>query len=167
MIDHLSLPVSDVDATCRTWTKALAPLGYSVLMRFTKEQIPQLPFAQSVGLGASGKPDIWLRPARHAVDGTHVAVVAKDRKTVDAFHKAALAAGMTDDGAPGLREHYHPNYYGAFVRDADGHSLEVVCHSPVAVAKAVVKVAPRKGVAKKKPAAKKTIGKKTIGQKKR
>ncbi|MDP2274712.1 MAG: VOC family protein [Archangium sp.] len=144
MIDHLSLPVSDVDATCRTWAKALAPLGYSVLRRFTREQLPQLPYAQLAALGTKGKPDLWLRPAQQKVDYNHVAFVAQTRAEVDAFHKAALEAGMTDDGAPGLRQHYHPNYYGAFVRDADGHSLEVVCHAAVSV---------KKVVAKKKPAA--------------
>jgi catechol 2,3-dioxygenase-like lactoylglutathione lyase family enzyme len=163
MIDHLSLPVSDVNATARAYTQALAPLGYSVLMSFTREQIPQLPHAASVGLGAKGKPDLWLRPSRHQIDGTHIAFAANDRKTVDAFHAAALAAGMTDDGLPGVRQHYHPNYYGAFVKDADGHSLEVVCHSPAVVkaATSAKKSAPAKkkvsAPAKKKakPAAKK------------
>ena len=157
MIDHVSLPVSDVDATSRAYCAALAPLGYSQLMAFTREQIPQLPYAKTAGLGANGKADIWLRPARHAIDYNHVAVLAKTREQVDAFHAAALAAGMKDDGGPGLRQHYHPTYYGAFVRDADGHSLEVVCHAAppakVAVAK---KAAPKKASTKKaKPAGKK------------
>jgi catechol 2,3-dioxygenase-like lactoylglutathione lyase family enzyme len=156
MIDHLSLPVSDVNATARAYAQALAPLGYSVVMSFTREQIPQLPHAASVGLGAKGKPDLWLRPARYQIDGTHLALLAPDRKTVDAFHAAALAAGMTDDGLPGVRQHYHPNYYGAFVKDADGHSLEVVCHSPVVVRTAkAAKAAKVKAPAKKKVAAKK------------
>lgn len=152
MIDHLSLPVSDVDATCRSWTKALAPLGYSVLMRFTKEQVPQLPYALTAGLGTKGKPDLWLRPAQQKVDYNHVAFVAQTRGEVDAFHKAALAAGMTDDGKPGLRQHYHPNYYGAFVRDADGHSLEVVCHAAVkpTAKKVAKKIVAQKVVARKK-----------------
>ena len=135
MIDHLSLPVSDVDATARAYSRALAPLGYSVLMAFTREQIPQLPYAKTAGLGTKGKPDLWLRPAQGPIDYNHVALVTDQRKLVDAFHAAALAAGMKDDGVPGLRQHYHPTYYAAFVRDADGHSLEVVCHAPPAAAK--------------------------------
>lgn len=152
MIDHLSLPVSDVEASARLYAQALAPLGYSVVMSVSREQIPQLPFSQTVGLGAKGKPDLWLRPARHAIDATHVAERAERRKDVDAFHAAALAAGLLDDGAPGVRAHYHRNYYAAFVRDADGHSLEVVCHAaPPAPAKKKARAPARKA----KPAVKK------------
>jgi catechol 2,3-dioxygenase-like lactoylglutathione lyase family enzyme len=149
MIDHLSLPVSDVEATTRVYAAALKPIGYAVVMDFTREQVPQLPFSQTTGLGAKGKPDLWLRPARHAVDGTHVALRVEHRKDVDAFPAAAIAAGLKDDGGPGVRAHYHPHYYAAFVRDADGHSLEVVCHAPPPA---------------KKPASKK---KKVVGKKKR
>ena len=60
----------------------------------------------------------------------HVAIVAKDRATVDAFYRAAIAAGGRDNGPPGIRAHYHPNYYGAFVLDPDGHNIEAVCHKP-------------------------------------
>lgn len=164
MIDHLSLPVSDVDATSRAYSAALAPLGYSQLMSFTREQVPQLPYAKTAGLGAKGKPDIWLRPAKHAIDYTHVAVVASTREQVDAFHAAALAVGMKDDGGPGLRQHYHPTYYAAFVRDADGHSLEVVCHAPPAA-----KLAPKKSVSAKKVAAMKAPARKAkpAGKKRR
>lgn len=160
MIDHLSLPVSDVHATARAYTQALAPLGYSVLRSFTREQVPQLPHAASVGLGAKGKPDLWLRPARYQIDGTHLALLAPDRKTVDEFHAAALAAGMADDGLPGVRQHYHPHYYGAFVKDADGHSLEVVCHSPVHA-----KAAKTSTPSKKKAAAKKSVAPKKAAKK--
>lgn len=153
MIDHLSLPVSDVDATARAYSLALAPVGYSVLRRFTREQIPQLPYAVTVGMGAKQKPDLWLRPASATIDYNHVAIVAANRGEVDAFHAAALAAGMKDDGGPGPRQHYHPNYYGAFVRDADGHSLEVVCHAAPAPAKAkpakLAKLAKKKAIAPK------------------
>jgi catechol 2,3-dioxygenase-like lactoylglutathione lyase family enzyme len=151
MIDHLTLPVSDVDATTRAYARALEPVGYSVQMSLSHQQIPTLPYPKMVGLGARGKPDLWLRPARGAVDGTHVAIAAAHRSEVDAFHAAALAAGMKDDGGPGPRQHYHPNYYGAFVRDADGHSLEVVCHAPPPKPKAAKKPsAPKKSPAKKK-----------------
>jgi catechol 2,3-dioxygenase-like lactoylglutathione lyase family enzyme len=175
MIDHLSLPVTDVDATSRAWCAALAPLGYSQLMAFTQEQIPQLPYAKTVGLGAKGKPDLWLRPARGTIDYNHVAIVATTREQVDAFHAAALGVGMKDDGAPGLRQHYHPTYYGAFVRDADGHSLEVVCHAAPLAKKAVAskKVAAKAVVSKKvaapakKTSAKKAPAKKPAGKKRK
>lgn len=136
MIDHLSLPVSDVDVSTRVFAQALKPLGFSALMSFTREQVPQLPYLKMTGLGPPGKPELWLRTARGPIDGVHVAFTVAQRKDVDAFHAAALTAGLTDDGGPGVREHYHRNYYAAFVKDADGHSLEVVCHAPpVAVAK--------------------------------
>jgi catechol 2,3-dioxygenase-like lactoylglutathione lyase family enzyme len=154
MIDHLSLPVSDVEATARTYAQALAPLGYSLVMSITREQIPQLPFKQMAGLGAKGKPDLWLRTARTTVDATHIALRAEHRKDVEAFHVAALAAGLIDDGGPGVRAHYHRNYYAAFVRDLDGHSLEVVCHAPPPV-KVKAKKQKKAPASKPKPAAKK------------
>lgn len=160
MIDHLSLPVSDVDVTTRVYSEALKPLGYAALMSFTREQVPQLPYLKMTGLGAPGKPDLWLRTARGPVDGTHVAFAAKDRKTVDAFHAAALAAGLTDDGGPGVREHYHRNYYAAFVKDSDGHSLEAVCHAAPTAKKAPAKKLSAKRAAPKKSPAKKAKAKK-------
>ena len=152
MIDHLSLPVSDVDVSTRVFARALAPLGFSALMSFTREQVPQLPYLKMTGLGPAGKPELWLRTARGPIDGMHVAFTVSQRKDVDAFHAAALAAGLTDDGGPGVREHCHRNYYAAFVKDADGHSLEVVCHAPPVAKK---KTAPAKKVAAKKATPKK------------
>ncbi len=119
MIDHLGFAVKDLAASKVFYVGALAPLGYGVIMEF-----PGV-----VGLGANGKPDFWLsqgEPTR----GLHVAFASADRKTVDAFHAAAIAAGGKDNGKPGLRPHYHPNYYGAFVFDPDGHNIEAVCHAP-------------------------------------
>lgn len=130
MIDHLTLLVSDFQRSLAFYRAALAPLGYEVIMHLTREQIPGLPFAEGAGMGAQGKPDFWLRPADGPVAPTHVAFAAPDRATVDAFHAAALAAGGTDHGAPGLRPEYHPNYYGAFVLDPDGYNVEAVCHTP-------------------------------------
>ena len=100
-----------------------------MLRDLNQREIPQPPVAHFVGLGAAQKPDLWLRPARGPIDGLHIALGVGDRRLVDAFHAAALAAGLQDDGAPGVRAHYHANYYGAFVRDSDGHSFEVVCHA--------------------------------------
>ena len=84
----------------------------------------------AAGFGADGKPDFWIGGEGGLDKPLHVAILAKDRATVDAFYKDALAAGGRDNGAPGIRAHYHPNYYGAFVLDPDGHNVEAVCHAP-------------------------------------
>jgi catechol 2,3-dioxygenase-like lactoylglutathione lyase family enzyme len=119
MIDHVSANVRDVDSAKRFYEQALKPLGYSLMMEF-----PGV-----AGFGKDGKPDFWISTSE-APSPTHVAILAPDRATVDAFHAAALAAGGKDNGAPGLREHYHPTYYGAYVHDADGNNVEAVCHNP-------------------------------------
>ena len=118
MIDHATVTVGDLDAAKRFYSQALAPLGYSL----------QADFESAAGFGTGdGMPDFWLgtNPERGA---THVALRADDRASVDAFHEAALAAGGIDNGAPGLRPHYHETYYAAFVHDADGNNIEAVCH---------------------------------------
>ncbi len=86
--------------------------------------------AKAAGFGAGGKPDFWIGGEGGLNKPLHVAIAAKNRATVDGFYRAALAAGAKDNGAPGLRPHYHPNYYGAFVLDPDGHNVEAVCHAP-------------------------------------
>jgi catechol 2,3-dioxygenase-like lactoylglutathione lyase family enzyme len=128
MIDHLTLLVSDFKRSLAFYSAALAPLGYSVIRHLTRKDIPALPFEEMAGLGAAGKPDLWLRPSAGAVVPTHIAFASPDRKTVDAFHAAALKAGGRDNGKPGLRPQYHANYYGAFVFDPDGYNIEAVCH---------------------------------------
>jgi predicted lactoylglutathione lyase len=80
----------------------------------------------AAGFGADGKPDFWISPS--PTNPVHVAILAAARASVDAFYNAAIAAGGRDNGAPGLRPEYHPNYYGAFVSDPDGHNVEAVCH---------------------------------------
>jgi hypothetical protein len=100
--------------------KALAPLGYSLVMEVMREERPG---DHAAGFGANGKPDFWIGGEGALNKPVHIAIQAKDRATVDAFYKAALAAGGRDNGAPGLRAHYHPNYYGAFVIDPDGPAL--------------------------------------------
>jgi catechol 2,3-dioxygenase-like lactoylglutathione lyase family enzyme len=122
MLDHITLAVSDYEQGKRFFAAALAPLGYEVVMEFEG----------FCGLGVGGKPDLWLagRDPQHPVGAMHIAFVAPDRKAVNAFHAAALAAGAKDNGAPGVRADYHPTYYGAFVIDADGHNIEAVCHKP-------------------------------------
>jgi len=96
-------------------------------MEVTQEQTGDHPAA---GFGANGKPDFWISGEGGLNKPMHVAILAGTRTIVDAFHKAAIAAGGRDNGAPGIRAHYHPNYYGAFVLDSDGHNIEAVCHSP-------------------------------------
>jgi catechol 2,3-dioxygenase-like lactoylglutathione lyase family enzyme len=117
MIDHVSLHVSDLERSKRFYATALAPLGYELVMEF-----PGV-----AGLGAGGKPDLWIAQGR-ASEPIHVAIASSDRATVERFHAAALAAGGRDNGAPGVRAEYHPTYYGAFVLDPDGNNLEAVCH---------------------------------------
>ena len=129
MIDHLGFDVSDYARSRTFYEKALAPLGMSVLMEVTQEQSGGW---EGCGIGANGKPEFWIGSAgAGGRDGPlHVAFVAPDRESVDAFHAAALAAGGRDNGEPGLRPQYHPNYYGAFVFDPDGNNIEAVCHRP-------------------------------------
>lgn len=118
MIDHIVIGVRDLDAARAFYIRALGPLGIEVIM-----ERPGV-----IGLGARGKPDFWLRE-QDAPTPVHVAFGAADRAEVDAFHDAALSAGGTDNGGPGLREIYHPSYYGAFVLDLDGHNVEAVIHT--------------------------------------
>jgi catechol 2,3-dioxygenase-like lactoylglutathione lyase family enzyme len=118
MIDHLGLRVSDLGISSAFYARALAPLGYRVLMDHDF----------GVGLGVDGKPDLWLYPGAVPVDPVHVALAATDRAAVDAFHQAALAAGAIEVAGPRIRPEYHPGYYGAFVTDPDGYNLEAVVH---------------------------------------
>jgi catechol 2,3-dioxygenase-like lactoylglutathione lyase family enzyme len=126
MIDHIGFPVSDYQRAKAFYARALAPLGYSLVMEVTQETGHD----PAAGFGADGKPDFWIGGEGKLERPVHVAFVADDRPTVDAFHRAGVAAGGKDNGAPGLRPHYHPNYYGAFVLDPDGHNIEAVCHAP-------------------------------------
>jgi catechol 2,3-dioxygenase-like lactoylglutathione lyase family enzyme len=126
MIDHIGFPVSDYARSKAFYEKALAPLGYSVIMEVTDTESG----SPAVGFGRDGKPDFWIGGEGGLTIPVHVAIAAKDRAAVDAFYHAALAAGGKDNGAPGLRAHYHPNYYGAFVLDPEGHNIEAVCHAP-------------------------------------
>jgi catechol 2,3-dioxygenase-like lactoylglutathione lyase family enzyme len=120
LLDHIGLPVADVQRSKAFYQQALAPLGITLMME---------PSGQAAGFGKEGKPFFWLEP-RPAVQRVHVAFAADDRATVDAFHAAALEAGGTDNGAPGVREIYHPHYYGAYVLDPDNNNVEAVCHKP-------------------------------------
>ena len=131
MIDHVGFKVSDYAASKAFYGRVLAPLGYGLVMEVTPEMTGG--DSHHAGFGANGKPDFWIGTGPSVTrDGLHVALVARSRADVDAFHAAALAAGARDNGAPGLRPIYHRNYYGAFVIDPDGHNIEAVCHAPEA-----------------------------------
>jgi len=124
MLDHLGLDVADYDRSKAFYEKALAPLGLTLLME---------PVAGVGGFGRKqdGKPFFWVGTrGRPAQSGVHVAFEAESREQVDAFHSAAMDAGASDNGGPGVREIYHPDYYGAFVLDPDGNNVEAVCHLP-------------------------------------
>jgi catechol 2,3-dioxygenase-like lactoylglutathione lyase family enzyme len=120
MIDHVTAKVADVEQGKSFYRQALAPLGYSLQAEF--------PGAAGFGTG-QGVPDFWIG-SNEERGATHIAFSAKDRGAVDAFYEAATAAGGKDNGAPGLRPHYHENYYAAFVHDPDGNNIEAVCHLP-------------------------------------
>lgn len=126
MIDHLGISVADFDASKAFYDKVMAPLGASLLMMVPTE------YTGGVKVGGYGRerPTFWLHEGAETGPGRHIAFSARSRAEVDAFHKAALAAGGRDNGAPGLRPHYHPDYYGAFVFDPDGNNIEAVCHLP-------------------------------------
>ena len=128
MIDHLGFPVSDYARSKAFYAKALAPLGYALVMEVSGEDTESE--SPAAGFGADGKPDFWIGGEGGLQGILHVAIVAKDRAAVDAFHRAAIAAGAKDNGPPGLRPHYHESYYAAFVLDPDGHNVEAVCHKP-------------------------------------
>ena len=128
MLDHVGFAVADAERSRRFYEQALAPLGITLIMTATPDQTESGGTAH--GFGSDGKPYFWVGDNERVGEGTHVAFAVDSRATVDAFHAAALAAGGTDNGRPGLRPHYHPNYYGAFVHDPDGHNIEAVCHRP-------------------------------------
>jgi catechol 2,3-dioxygenase-like lactoylglutathione lyase family enzyme len=125
MLDHIGVPVRDLARSKAFYEKALAPLGYGVVMELDPSVTNGAGF---VGFGRPGKPQFWITTGKPLSGVLHVAFRSLDRAGVAAFHAAALAAGATDNGGPGLRPHYHPNYYGAFVFDPDGHNVEAVCH---------------------------------------
>jgi catechol 2,3-dioxygenase-like lactoylglutathione lyase family enzyme len=127
ILDHVTLMVSDYARSRSFYEKALEPLGIKLLMEF----------GPVGGFGRDGKPSFWIgtgptsfQKAEHlqVITPTHVAFAARSRAEVDAFYGAAIAAGGKDFGAPGVRAHYHPKYYGAFVLDPDGHDVEAVMH---------------------------------------
>jgi catechol 2,3-dioxygenase-like lactoylglutathione lyase family enzyme len=127
MIDHIGFAVSNMDRSKPFYVAALKPLGISIVMEVTAEQTGADAHA---GFGKDDKAFFWIGAGGKPKGGTHVAFTAPTRADVDSFYRAALAAGGRDNGSPGLRPHYHPNHYGAFVLDPDGNNVEAVCRRP-------------------------------------
>jgi catechol 2,3-dioxygenase-like lactoylglutathione lyase family enzyme len=136
MIHHFTLKVSDYALSKTFYVAALKPLGYAVVVEY----------GGGCGLGASGKPDLWLAQDPENVRPMHFAFHAANRGAVEAFHQAAMGAGARDNGPPGVRTEYDPNYFAAFVLDPDGHNVEAVCLAPA-------KARAKGGKAKARPAA--------------
>lgn len=134
-IDHVGFQVGDFAGALAFYTAALKPLGWAKVMEFKEGGY------QGAGLGPDGKPMFWISAGGKTAPHVHLAFAAPSRAAVDAFYEAAMKAGGKDNGAPGVRKEYHPNYYAAFVLDPEGHNVEAVIHAP-------------EGVAAKKPAAK-------------
>lgn len=126
MIDHTGITVSDWDKAKRFYDAAMGGIGATMMMVVPKEHTG----GRNVGGYGRQKPDFWLSDGGEPGPGRHYAFTCETRAQVDAFYKAGMAAGGRDNGAPGIREHYHPNYYGAFVLDPDGNNVEAVCHRP-------------------------------------
>lgn len=117
MYDHIGLKVGNLARSVKFYSAALGALGYELCSQDES----------TAGLGPKGEPALWLYASKDAPGGTHVAFSAKDRAAVDRFHKAGLANGARDHGAPGLRADYSPTYYAAFLLDPDGNNVEAVC----------------------------------------
>ncbi len=130
MIDHISSYATDFDSTMAFYRAALAKLGYGLQLDRVFEADPDLPGRRASAFGPDGNPTFWVIEVLEASSPRHIAFAAADRRSVDAFHRAGLAAGGVDLGGPGLRPIYHPNYYGAFLADPDGNNVEAVFHGP-------------------------------------
>jgi catechol 2,3-dioxygenase-like lactoylglutathione lyase family enzyme len=120
IVDHIGFAVTDYEKSKAFFAKALAPLGIELVMEVQGW----------AGFGKAGKPELWFGPRGEKPAPLHIAFVAESREQVRAFYAAALAAGAQDNGPPGIRKIYHPDYYGAFVIGPDGHNVEAVCHRP-------------------------------------
>ena len=125
MIDHTGVVVSDYEKSRAFYEAALAPLGFAKVLEFPAAVTGHTDVA---GFGEAPKAEFWISRGTPNQPPVHIAFRVTSRAVVDAFYRAALEAGGRDNGAPGIREHYHPNYYGAFVLDPDGHNIETVCH---------------------------------------
>lgn len=163
-VDHLGFSVSDFDAAKAFYEVVLATLGWTKAMEFEGDGY------KGVGFGRDGKPVLWLQAGGKMAPRLHLAFSAPNRAAVDAFYNAALKAGGKDNGPPGVRKEYHPNYYAAFVLDLDGHNIEAVIHAPVGAAaakkpaKRVAKTAKKTAKVAAKPAKKQAKTAKKAGK---
>jgi len=123
IFDHFGYTVGDFAISAAFYDAALSPLGISRAAEF------DYPGGHIIGYGTQ-RPEFWVNTGPAMQQHLHVAFAAETRAAVDAFYQAAMAAGGRDNGGPGIREQYHPNYYAAFVFDPDGHNIEAVCHAP-------------------------------------
>ncbi len=126
MIDHMGIAVSNLERSRKFYEAALGALGMSVQMEVTPGQTES--GGSALGFGVPGEKIFWIADEERPGEGTHVAFKANTRAQVDQFHSAGVEAGGRDNGKPGLRPHYGPNYYAAFVYDPDGANIEVVCY---------------------------------------
>lgn len=118
IIDHIGIAIADYDRSKQFYQTVLATLGIELVIEVQGW----------AGFGKQDKAEFWFGPDEVIQPPMHIAFAAANRKQVDDFYRAALNAGATDNGEPGVREIYHSNYYGAFVIDPDGHNIEAVCH---------------------------------------
>lgn len=125
MIHHVDVAVADFERSREFYRRALEPLGLGLVIEFRRDAGTTL-----AGFGRPPDPGFWIRCGRPVAVWLHVAFHAETRKAVDDFHRAALAAGAMDNGAPGERPRYAENYYAAYVLDPDGHNVEAVCREP-------------------------------------
>ena len=130
MIDHLSTYAVDFERTSAFYRGALQVLGYELVTEFVigDNDGPDVPGQRVCAFGDGNSGGLWIIEVRQAASPRHFAFRAADRETVVAFHREALLAGGTDHGAPGVRSHYHADYFGAFILDPDGNNIEAVCH---------------------------------------
>lgn len=126
-IDHMGIGVSDISHARAFYEQALRPLGITLMMSI--EADPPRSSPRRLGFGSAGKPFLWLHDAPVPSQGAHIALIAQSHEAVDAFHAAAMAAGGQDNGRPGIRPHYHADYYAAYVLGPDGVNLEAVCQA--------------------------------------
>jgi catechol 2,3-dioxygenase-like lactoylglutathione lyase family enzyme len=124
-IDHMGIGVSDISHAQAFYELVLRPLGITLVMSSQADPSGSKP--RRLGFGFEGKPFLWLHDAPVPSQGVHIALIADSREAVDAFHAAGIAAGGQDNGAPGIRPHYHSSYYAAYVLSPDGMNLEAVC----------------------------------------
>jgi catechol 2,3-dioxygenase-like lactoylglutathione lyase family enzyme len=128
MLDHIGLKVADFERAKAFYARVLAPLGYGLVMEVTPEMTGGSD--AHAGFGLERRPQFWIGSGGAPSGPVHVCFEANTRAQVDAFHRAALGAGATDNGKPGLRPLYHEHYYGAFAIDLDGNNIEAACHTP-------------------------------------